>query len=90
MKCSPFMATVIATHVFFILAHINRHSQFVGQSFRRQKNERLLESLVHRKQELASQLYALKDRDAIKEYAQRVLKMQPVALAQVKKLNANG
>ena len=89
MKCTPFMATVIATHVIFILAHIYRHSQFVGQSFRRQKNERQLEALVHRKQELASQLCMLKDRNAVKEYAQHALKMQPIALTQVKKLAGN-
>jgi len=89
MKCTPFMSLVIATHVLFILAHIYRHSQFVQESFTRQRSERLIESMRHKRQELASILYGLKDRSAIKEYAEQVLRMKPIALAQVKKLESN-
>jgi len=86
MKCTPFMSLLIATHVLFILAHIYRHSQFVQESFQHQKNERLLETFTHKKQELASILYSQKDRSAIQEYAEQVLHMKPISLAQVKKL----
>jgi len=86
MRCTPFMSLVIATHVLFIVAHVYRHSQFVQESFKKQKNERLLQSMTHKKQELASILYGLKDRSAIKEYAEQVLHMKPLSLAQAKKL----
>jgi len=89
MRCTPFMSLVIATHVLFILAHIYRHSQFVQESFKKQRSERLIESMRHKKQELASMLYGMKDRSAIKEYAEQVLHMKPIVLAQVKKLDSS-
>jgi len=89
MRCTPFMSLLITTHVLFVLAHIYRHSQFVQETFRHQKNERLLEALTHKRQELASLLYSIKDRSAIREYAQQALHMKPLSLAQVKKLERN-
>lgn len=86
IKNSHFMALVITAHVGFIVAHIYRHTQFITQSFRHQKNERTQQHLEHKKQTLGAQLYAMKDPNYIKRYAQEHLHMQPIALAQVKKM----
>jgi len=81
-----FILCVIGAHILFVVAHIHRHTQFIKQSFRYQKNEQLRQQLVHKKQELTAQLYALQNQHNVKEYAEKRLGMKPVALAQVKRL----
>ena len=86
MQSSRFMCLVVATHVAFIVAHIHRHTRFIGESFRRQRNERTRQQLVHKRQELAAQLCAIQDHGYIKRYAEEKLHMKPISLSQVKKL----
>jgi len=62
---------------------------FIKQSFAKQRNERLLESLHEKKQEITNQLHALKNRAAVKTFAQQNLQMNPIRLHQIKRLQSN-
>jgi hypothetical protein len=56
-------------------------------SYRKQKAELTKENLVQKKRDLTQQLYALKSRAAVKEYAQQELNMEKVSIHHIKKLN---
>lgn len=59
---------------------------FIKQSFAKQKNERLLENLLQKKQSLVNQLHVLKNHSTIKAFAQKKLHMKPVCLHQIKRV----
>lgn len=86
MKKFYFVSIFIFTHLFFIFFQIHKHSTVIRLSYCKQKSEQQKEVLTQKIQELTQQLYALKERSAIKKYAQEHLKMRKVKLSQVKKL----
>ncbi len=89
MKRNTFAALFVATHVTFIFMHIYRQTLVVRETFRKQKNERTLELLTQRQQELTTQLCCLKNHMEIKRYAQQELGMQPITLKQVRRVAAH-
>ena len=89
MKKVAFISLFIITHITFIFLQIHKHMAFIKQSFAKQKNERLLESLHEKKQEIINQFYALKNRATIKTFAQQNLQMNPIHLHQIKRLHNN-
>ena len=86
MKKNSFLTIFIFTHVTLIFLQIYKHTLFIKNSYNHQKYERKLIVLTEKKQNLTQKLYALKDREEIKQYAQNKLNMRPYALNQVKKL----
>ena len=61
--------------------------QFIKQSFRKQKNERLLAQLKQEKQALTNQLYMVQNRSDITQFAQKELNMTPMRLSQIKRIH---
>jgi len=89
MKKNSFIAIVITAHIVFIFLQVHKHTLFIKNSYNHQECEKKIALLKDKKQTLTQELYALKDRDAIKKYAHDTLKMRPYALNQVKKLHNN-
>ena len=89
MKRSLFITVFIAAHLFFVFFQIHQHSQIIKLSYRKQKNELTLKKLTQQKLDLTQQLYVLKNKSAIKDFAQQELAMQPINIGQIKKLDLN-
>jgi len=87
MKKNYFITTFITAHIILIILQIHKHTLFIKNSYNQQQCEKKLIALTEKKQTLTQELYALKDRENIKKYAQAKLNMQPYALNQVKKLD---
>jgi len=87
MKKNSFITLFITAHILLIFLQIHKHTLFIKNSYNHQQCEKKLATLQEKKQTLTQELYALKDRENIKKYAQDKLKMRPYALNQVKKLN---
>lgn len=88
MKARPFIATFIGVHVIFIFLQIHKHSQIIKHSYALQKNEQTKQLLVKKKQALTHQLYAGKNRSAIKDIAIAQLHMKPIQLRQIKTIES--
>ena len=86
MKKNSFIIFFITAHILLIFLQVHKHTLFVKNSYQHQQCEKKLAALTEKKQTLTQELHALKDRDAIKKYAQTKLNMRPYALNQVKKL----
>lgn len=86
MKKNSFITIVIAAHIGLIFLQVHKHTLFIKNSYNFQQCEKKIALLTEKKQTLTQELYALKDRENIKKYAQNKLKMRPYALNQVKKL----
>jgi hypothetical protein len=86
MKKNSFITLFITAHILLIFLQIHKHTLFIKNSYNHQQCEKKLALLQEKKQTLTQELYALKDRENIKKYAQDKLKMRPYALNQVKKL----
>jgi len=87
MKKNSFLTIFISAHILLIVLQIHKHTLFIKNSYKHQQCEKKLVALTEKKQTLTQELYALKDRDNIKKYAQEKLHMRPYALNQVKKLH---
>ena len=88
MKKNSFLTLFIFCHVILIFLQIYKHTLFIKNSYNHQKYEKKLVALTEKKQNLTQKLYALKDREEIKKYAQNNLNMRPYTINQVKKLLA--
>jgi len=89
MKKHTFITLFIGTNIMFIFLQIHKHNLVINQSYRKQTNEHARATLVQKKRQLTQQLYALKDRSAIKQFAQENLNMSPIKLGQINKLNSH-
>lgn len=87
MKKKSFLTVFISAHIILIFLQIHKHTLFIKNSYNHQLCEKKLATLTEKKQTLTQELYALKDRENIKKYAQEKLNMRPYALNQVKKLS---
>jgi cell division protein FtsL len=86
MKKKSFITFFITVHILLIFLQIHKHTLFIKTNYEQQQCEKKIATLTEKKQTLTQELYALKDRENIKKYAQKELKMRPYALNQVKKL----
>jgi hypothetical protein len=85
-----YVALIFAcTHLIFIFLLIYRHTLYVRASFSLQKNERLIATLQHEKEELTNSLYVLQNHEAIKQFAEQELHMQPLMLSQIVKIDGD-
>ncbi len=89
IKKSTFITIFVSTHIIFIFLHIHKYSQVVKASYEKQKNSISLETLRQKKQDITHKWYALQNRNAIKQFAINTMKMEPITLNQIKKINAN-
>lgn len=60
---------------------------FIKESFRKQKNERVLAMKKQEQQELTNQLYTAQNKSDVKQYAHETLHMKPIQLTQLKKFD---
>lgn len=86
MKKNYFVTIVITAHILLIFLQVHKHTLLIQTSYNHQECEKKIATLTEKKQNLTQELYALKDRDNIKKYAQNKLNMRPYGLNQVKKL----
>jgi cell division protein FtsL len=86
MKKKSFITFFITAHILLIFLQIHKHTLFIKNNYEQQQCEKKIATLTEKKQTLTQELYALKDRENIKHYAQNKLKMRSYALNQVKKL----
>jgi Tfp pilus assembly protein PilO len=87
MKRSIFITIFISIHILFVGLQIHKHGLFVQLSYQKQKQEKLKDELLQRKQELAHQLHAAKAPTLIKQYVVQKNGMERVKLAQIKRLS---
>ena len=90
MKKNKFITLFIAAHILFIFLQVYKHTQFVKSTYEQQKHEKKHSDLKTKKQTLIQQLYALKDRNNIRKFAKKSLKMRPIRLNQVKNMRLMG
>ena len=81
-----FIACFIALHILFIFLQIHKQSYLVELSYKKQKNEKIKQELVEKKNNLTQQWYMVQNRASIKKYAQEELGMKKIALHQIKQL----
>ena len=85
MKKTTFISLFITTHLCLIVLQIYKHSQFVQASYKNQKYEQEIESLVQQEQNWSQKFYATKNLKETKKYAVSH-NMQKIKLNQIKKL----
>ncbi len=85
MKKYSFFMIFMVTQLGLIFLQIHKHMQFIKQSFRKQKNERLLVECTHKKEELINQLYAEQSRTDIGQFA-KDHGLKSAKLSQVKRI----
>lgn len=90
MKRITFIVLFVATHIFFIFFQINKHNKKIQKTYLKQKYEIEKKELTQQIQELSQQLYQIKKRSSIKQFAEDTLKMGRVNLKQIKKLVVDG
>jgi hypothetical protein len=88
MKKYSFFTLFAFTQLVFVFLQIHKHMQFIKQSFRKQRNERMLVEYTHNKQDLMNKLYAQQSREDIGQFAQKN-GLQAAKLSQVKRVNTH-
>ena len=73
----------------FIFLQVHKHTLFIKNNYHQQLYEKKIITLKEKQQKLIQELYALKDRDTIKQFAQNKLHMRPYTLNQIIKLSEN-
>ncbi len=86
-KRKLFFSTFVAVHLIFAFLQIHKHTQFIHESYRKQKNEKLYAALLKEKDTLIHKIHILQNKDAIKQYAQAQLNMTALNLKQIKKVS---
>ncbi len=86
LRKKTFVILFIAGHIIFIFLQIYNHTQYIQQTYKKQSYEKEHDILREEEQKLTQQLYALKDRTTIKQFAKNRLHMQSNRLNQVKKI----
>jgi cell division protein FtsL len=89
MKKISFITFFITIHFIFIFLQVHKHTLFIKNNYNQQLYEKKIITLKEKQQKLIQELHALKDRDAIKQFAQNKLRMRPYTLNQIIKLSEN-
>jgi hypothetical protein len=87
MKKIIFITLFITTHIGFLFLQIQKQMESVKESFRKQKNERMLTQLEQKKQALTNELQLLQNKPEIKRFAQEKLNLQAINLTQIERLS---
>lgn len=86
MSKKTFLFTVLGAQLLFVFLLIHKSSQFIKESYKKQKLEVVKNELAHAKELSTNQLYALKNPALIKKFAQEQLGMQPIKISQLKRI----
>ncbi|PKN03212.1 hypothetical protein CVU75_03405 [Candidatus Dependentiae bacterium HGW-Dependentiae-1] len=86
MAKKKFLCTVLGAQLVCIFLLIHKSSQFIKESYKKQKIELIKNELAHSKELLTNQLYASKNPTEIKKFAQEQLNMQPIKISQLKRI----
>jgi len=89
IKKPSFISFFIAVHIILIFLQVHKHTLFIKHNYTQQMYEKKINALQDKKQQLTQELYALKDREAIKKFAHDTLQMRPYTLRQITKLSLN-
>jgi hypothetical protein len=87
MKKNTFLSLFIITNIGFLFLQIRKQMLFIKESFRKQKHERTLTKLEQKNQEIEHAMHLAQNKQEVKQYAQEKLKMKPIRIAQLKKVN---
>lgn len=71
MKKNAFIFFFCAVQLFLVFFYIFKESQIIKLSYEKQKYEHLKKELLERKKNLIHELHMLKNKQAIKEYAEK-------------------
>ena len=82
-----FFSTFVTVHLVFVFLQIHKHTQFIHESYRKQKNEKLYAKLLTEKDTLIHKIHTLQNKELIKQYAQTQLRMTALNLKQIKKVS---
>ncbi len=86
MHKKAFLFTVLGTQLLFVFLLIHKSSQFIKESYKKQKLDVTKNELAHTKEQYTNQRYALKNPAQIKKFAQEQLGMQPIKINQIKRI----
>ena len=86
-KRKLFFSTFVAVHLLFVFLQIHKHTQFIHESYRKQKNEKLYAALLKEKDTLIHKMHTLQNKEHIKQYAQTQLRMTALNLREIKKVS---
>ena len=87
MKKNTLITLFISTHIVLIFLQVHKHSLFIKNNYQQQLCEKKIVLLKEQKQLLTQELYALQDRNVIKQFAQKTLHMRPYKLNQIKTID---
>jgi len=87
VKKNSFLTLFIITNIGFLFLQIRKQMLFIKESFRKQKHERTIAKLEQKKQEIDHAIHLAQNKQEIKQYAQDTLRMKPVRLTQLKKVD---
>lgn len=77
----------IALQLGIVLVHISKNALWIKASYKIQKYEREYQTCIEEKKIALQRLYVLKNHGQIKQYAQKELGMNMVALGKIKKVS---
>jgi hypothetical protein len=86
-KRKLFFTTFVAVHLLFVFLQIHKHTQFIHESYRKQRNDRLYTTLLKEKDSLIHKIHTLHNKEYIRQYAQTQLRMTALNLRQIKKVS---
>ncbi len=82
-----FISICILFHIFFAFFQIYKRTAVTQYSYEKQKIEGELAQLIYKKKLLSNEIESLKDRTALKDYAQEILFMKKIKLTTIKKIS---
>ena len=89
MKKQTFIIIFVSAHLLFIGFQIDKQTQLVKLSYKKQTYEQKLKELKTSEQKLTNHLHALQNHQKIKAFASSTLGMQPLFLKNLKHLPKN-
>lgn len=88
MKKKFFPFIFLGTQIALVLLYIYQKSYAIQLSYQKQKYEKYKNELINKKQSLEQDLYHIKDKKNIKQYALQHLKFKQIRLTDVKKIDS--
>lgn len=90
MKNRSFLITVILSNIVFVILLIHKRSTVTELMYKKQRQEQTLQQLCQKESKLKHELCYLQDRNTVKKYASKYLRMSPVSIGQMRKLTTHG
>ena len=84
MKQRNFFIACIAVHLLFFIVYIHKNSSYIKLSFQQQKLDEQKKTILKNKELLLQKLCLMQNKNSIKAYALKELKMEPLKLNAIK------